>query len=171
MNHTLLKKAPIPIPKKEPCNLIETRRIMGVNIVTKVPSCGSEYRLVQRCIGRRSERESRAWPTVRLVSLWLLSSSWYSVGPLWLGLFCLPVKEFYGTRYQSGLLFLNFMWGVVFHCRRSFPFSLSHILPKLIFPSTMVTKVTMVTMVSFNRILRVLTVPYRNRTIYTLYGL
>ena len=38
---------------------------------------------------------------------------WYSVGPLWLGLFCLPVKELYGTRYQSGLLFLNFMWGVV----------------------------------------------------------
>jgi len=31
-----------------------------------------------------------------------------------LGLFCLPVKEFYGTRYQRGLLFLNFMWGVVF---------------------------------------------------------
>ena len=26
----------------------------------------------------------------------------------------LPVKEFYGTRYQSGLLFLNFMWGVFF---------------------------------------------------------
>ena len=48
------------------------------------------------------------------VSLWLLSFFWYSVGPLWLGLFCLPVKEFYGTQYQSGLLFLNFMWGVVF---------------------------------------------------------
>jgi len=29
-------------------------------------------------------------------------------------LFCLLVKELYGTRYQSGLLFLNFMWGVVF---------------------------------------------------------
>ena len=24
-----------------------------------------------------------------------------------MGLYCLPVKEFYGTRYQSGLLFLN----------------------------------------------------------------
>jgi len=48
------------------------------------------------------------------LSLRLLSSFWYSVEPLWLGLFCLPVKEFYGTQYQSGLLFLNFMWGVVF---------------------------------------------------------
>jgi len=48
------------------------------------------------------------------VSLWLHSSFWYSVGSLWLGLFCLPVKEFYSTRYQSGLFFLNFMWGVVF---------------------------------------------------------
>ena len=27
--------------------------------------------------------------------------------PLWQGLFCLLVKEFYGTRYQSGFLFLN----------------------------------------------------------------
>ena len=41
------------------------------------------------------------------VSLWLLSSSWYFVGLLWLGLFCLLVKEFYGTRYQSDFLFLN----------------------------------------------------------------
>ena len=48
------------------------------------------------------------------LSLRLLSSFWYSVEPLWLGLFCLPVKEFYGTQYQSGLLFLNFMWGVIF---------------------------------------------------------
>ena len=30
------------------------------------------------------------------------------------GPFCLPVKEFYGARYKSGLLFLDFMWGVVF---------------------------------------------------------
>jgi len=48
------------------------------------------------------------------LSVTSLSSFWYSVGPLWLGLFCLPVKEFYGTRYQSGLLFLDFMWGVFF---------------------------------------------------------
>ena len=34
-------------------------------------------------------------------------------GPL-LGLFCLLVKELYGTWYQSGLLFLSLMWGVVF---------------------------------------------------------
>jgi len=26
----------------------------------------------------------------------------------------IPVKEFHGTRYQIGLLFLDFMWGVVF---------------------------------------------------------
>jgi len=39
--------------------------------------------------------------------------------------FCLPVKEFYGTPYQSGLLFLNFMWGVVFTACVVFCFSFS----------------------------------------------
>ena len=33
---------------------------------------------------------------------------------LWQGLLCLQVKEFYGTQYQSGFLFLIPMWSVVF---------------------------------------------------------
>ena len=45
-----------------------------------------------------------------VTSFLLLVLCWTSLtGP-----FCLPVKEFHGTRYQSGSLFLNFMWGVVF---------------------------------------------------------
>jgi hypothetical protein len=35
--------------------------------------------------------------------------------------FCLPVKEFYGTRYQSGFLFLINV-GSGFHCLHSFSF-------------------------------------------------
>jgi len=39
----------------------------------------------------------------------------FSVGPLWLGLICLPVKEFYGTRYKVAYISLinvgsGFQW-------------------------------------------------------------
>ena len=55
------------------------------------------------CIFDKTCRVELNWSSI---SLWLLSSFWYSVGPLWLGLFCRLVKELYGTRNQCGFLFL-----------------------------------------------------------------
>ena len=58
----------------------------------------------------------RFWPTLYTCNdLWTegqiksphILSTLLSVGPLWLGLSCLLVKEYYSTRYQSGFLFLN----------------------------------------------------------------